>query len=115
MRAEARSRGPSRSRRSPSSIAFTSSAAFPALEDQLCTYEAGSSDSPDRLDAMVWAFTELMLGFEQKVPIVAPIIIRPAEAYPAHSGYGRNRFRPSAGGQFYPTSPTKEATGDEQS
>jgi phage terminase large subunit-like protein len=36
--------------------------AFPELEDQLCTFEAGSSDSPDRLDAMVWAFTELMLA-----------------------------------------------------
>lgn len=34
---------------------------FPELEDQLCTYAAGSSDSPDRLDAMVWAFTELMV------------------------------------------------------
>jgi phage terminase large subunit-like protein len=35
--------------------------AFPELEDQLCTYAAGSSGSPDRLDAMVHAFTELML------------------------------------------------------
>jgi phage terminase large subunit-like protein len=39
---------------------------FPELEDQLCTYvppEPGktASDSPDRLDALVWAFTELML------------------------------------------------------
>jgi predicted phage terminase large subunit-like protein len=30
------------------------------LEDQLCTFEAGSSSSPDRLDALVWALTELM-------------------------------------------------------
>ena len=35
--------------------------AFPELEDQLCSYQAGSSGSPDRLDAMVWAFTELMV------------------------------------------------------
>lgn len=35
--------------------------AFPELEDQLCTYEAGSPGSPDRLDAMVWSFTELMV------------------------------------------------------
>jgi phage terminase large subunit-like protein len=35
--------------------------AFPELEDQLCTFAAGSSESPDRLDAMVWAFTELMV------------------------------------------------------
>jgi len=34
---------------------------FPELEDQLCTFAAGSSSSPDRLDAMVWAFTELMI------------------------------------------------------
>lgn len=39
---------------------------FPELEDQLCTYvppEKGktTTDSPDRLDALVWAFTELML------------------------------------------------------
>ena len=35
--------------------------AFPELEDQLCTFEAGLPGSPDRLDAMVWAFTELMV------------------------------------------------------
>ena len=27
----------------------------------MASYTAGSSDSPDRLDAMVWGFTELML------------------------------------------------------
>lgn len=33
------------------------------LEDQLVTWEPSSSDrSPDRLDALVWALTELMLG-----------------------------------------------------
>lgn len=37
---------------------------FPELEDQLCTWVPGE-DSPDRLDARVWAFTELMLGHEQ--------------------------------------------------
>ena len=34
---------------------------FPMLEDQLCTFSAGSSDSPDRLDALVWGLTELMV------------------------------------------------------
>lgn len=34
---------------------------FPELEDQLCNYVPGGP-SPDRLDAMVWAFTELMIG-----------------------------------------------------
>ncbi len=31
---------------------------FPALEDQLCEWSPGS-DSPDRMDALVWAITEL--------------------------------------------------------
>ena len=34
---------------------------YPELEDQLCTFRGGSADSPDRLDAMVWALTELMV------------------------------------------------------
>ena len=29
------------------------------LEDQLCTWVAGEGESPDRLDALVWAMTEL--------------------------------------------------------
>lgn len=33
---------------------------FEELEDQLCTYVPGES-SPDRLDAKVWAYTELLL------------------------------------------------------
>lgn len=32
--------------------------AFPELEDQLCHYD-GEGDSPDRLDALVWALAEL--------------------------------------------------------
>lgn len=36
---------------------------FPQLEDQLCTYIPGQTKkSPDRLDALVWALTDLMLG-----------------------------------------------------
>jgi phage terminase large subunit-like protein len=35
---------------------------FAELEDQMCTFTPGSSGSPDRLDAMVWALTELMLS-----------------------------------------------------
>jgi phage terminase large subunit-like protein len=37
--------------------------ALPELEDQLCSYSPAESDgsSPDRLDALVWAFTELMV------------------------------------------------------
>jgi predicted phage terminase large subunit-like protein len=35
---------------------------FPLLEDQLVTWEPGSDRSPDRMDAMVWAITDLMGG-----------------------------------------------------
>lgn len=36
---------------------------WPELEDELCTWEPGvSKNSPNRLDAYVWGFTELMLG-----------------------------------------------------
>lgn len=37
---------------------------FPELEDQLCNWVPGDDDSPDRLDAMVWALTDLMLPNE---------------------------------------------------
>jgi phage terminase large subunit-like protein len=33
---------------------------FTQLEDQLVTWEADSDTSPDRMDAMVWAVTDLM-------------------------------------------------------
>ena len=36
--------------------------AFPDLEDQMCTWLPDDPESPDRMDALVWAFTELMLG-----------------------------------------------------
>jgi predicted phage terminase large subunit-like protein len=35
---------------------------FPELEDQLCEWVSGEGPSPDRLDALVWALTELMVG-----------------------------------------------------
>ncbi len=38
-------------------------AAFPDLEDQMCAFGAeGYGESPDRLDALVWALTDLLLG-----------------------------------------------------
>jgi predicted phage terminase large subunit-like protein len=36
--------------------------AFAELEDQMCTYVPGDSNSPDRMDALVWALTDLALG-----------------------------------------------------
>ncbi len=41
-------------------------AAFPALEDEMCGFGAeGFSRSPDRLDALVWALTDLLMGGAQ--------------------------------------------------
>lgn len=40
---------------------------FPQLESQMCSWEPLSDPpqpSPDRMDAMVWAFTDLMLGYD---------------------------------------------------
>jgi predicted phage terminase large subunit-like protein len=61
---------------------------FPELEDQCCTFIAGSPDSPDRLDAMVWAFTELMVDFQAPaIPFVVPYYSsRPS----ALGGFGGN-------------------------
>lgn len=40
---------------------------FPMLEDQLCQWEPNSGmPSPDRLDALVWAVTELALGVQAR-------------------------------------------------
>lgn len=36
--------------------------AFPDLESEMTTWVPGDPDSPNRLDALVWAITELMLG-----------------------------------------------------
>jgi phage terminase large subunit-like protein len=47
---------------------------LPALEDQLCDFttdfDRGRAGSPDRLDALVWALTDLML--EGRGPLVIP-------------------------------------------
>ncbi len=38
---------------------------FAELEDQMCTWVPGEADSPDRMDALVWAITELVLEKEE--------------------------------------------------
>jgi phage terminase large subunit-like protein len=41
-------------------------AAFPALEDEMCAFGVeGFTSSPDRLDALVWALTDLLMGGAQ--------------------------------------------------
>jgi phage terminase large subunit-like protein len=66
--------------------------AFPLLEDECCTWLPGSSDSPDRLDALVWALTELAPGAVTcSAPILMPTVSRWA---PMRQGIG------SGGGGF---------------
>jgi phage terminase large subunit-like protein len=52
---------------------------FPALEDQLCTVTVGfdrkaAGWSPDRMDALVWAFTELFPRMTRKASPSGPIL-----------------------------------------
>jgi phage terminase large subunit-like protein len=52
--------------------------AFPALEDELCTWEdLPGEPSPNRLDALVWCFTELLLEPEPNLDIRLPVLRRP--------------------------------------
>lgn len=47
--------------------------AWPELEDQCCTWIPGE-DSPDRMDAKVWAFTDLFPNEEETGPPAAPLV-----------------------------------------
>lgn len=55
---------------------------FAALEDEYCSWTPGD-DSPNRLDAAVWALTELMLPEQEqsKTPAVNPIAISGGSSY----------------------------------
>lgn len=56
---------------------------FGPLEDELCTWVPGE-DSPNRLDAMVWAITDLMLadGEEKQAPATSePIVVTAEEMF----------------------------------
>ena len=46
---------------------------FTMLEDQLCSWVPDVSSSPDRLDALVWAFTELLVDGQRAPAVAAPI------------------------------------------
>jgi predicted phage terminase large subunit-like protein len=50
--------------------------AFDQLEDQLCTYTSGCSASPDRLDALVWGLTEIILGGRGPMVISADFLAK---------------------------------------
>jgi phage terminase large subunit-like protein len=52
---------------------------FPELEDQLCSFtsdfdRARAGYSPDRVDALCWGLTELLLGLQQSLAFVTPIV-----------------------------------------
>lgn len=49
---------------------------FVALEDQMVTYEPGSTDSPDHLDAAIWCLTALMIGHDTPINYTMPAIVR---------------------------------------
>lgn len=44
---------------------------FQALEDQMCNFTPESDFSPDRLDALVWAMTELMEGASSMIGLAS--------------------------------------------
>ena len=44
---------------------------FTLLEDQMASWVPHLMDSPDRVDALVWAMTDLLLG-RRPAPVVAP-------------------------------------------
>jgi phage terminase large subunit-like protein len=45
---------------------------FGELEDQLCSWVPDIGQSPDRLDALVWALTDLMIDGARVAPVVIP-------------------------------------------
>ncbi len=51
---------------------------FPALEDQCCSFTTGfdrkaAGYSPDRVDALVWALTDLFPGITEARPPLAEV------------------------------------------
>ncbi len=63
-----------KTRAEPASMLYESGRAhhagvFPELEDQLCNYD-GSGESPDRMDALVWALADLFPGTRRNPPQV---------------------------------------------
>ena len=48
---------------------------FADLEDQLCSWVPDRSPSPDRLDALVWALTELVVDGARRAQTVSPVAL----------------------------------------
>jgi phage terminase large subunit-like protein len=51
------------------------------LEDQLCSWVPHEGPSPDRLDAVVWALTELMVSGKRQVSAFVPISMEQANPW----------------------------------
>jgi predicted phage terminase large subunit-like protein len=71
--------------------------AFPALEDQMCAFTADvdrAAGSPDRVDALVWAITELMIAPQRSFGMFE-LYRQMAEEQTARVGVHR-RTRPGA-------------------
>lgn len=47
---------------------------WPRLEDELCEWTPDAPKSPDRLDALVWALTDLVIDRAGAPPVVAPAL-----------------------------------------
>ncbi len=64
--------------------------AFPALEDQLSSYAPGTRKSPDRLDAMVWALSELFVGLSTSgvIDYYRQLAANPETFAPAEPSFG---------------------------
>ncbi len=62
---------------------------FPELEDELTTWTPSDPKSPGRLDAVVWAFTELKLSTGSMADIYG-VVRCPNEACPRGMFYGRD-------------------------
>ena len=71
---------------------------FPELEDQLCSWTPGDR-SPDRLDALVWGVTELMLGEPAAVfGHLMPSLLTRFKAALARMTFGRSGGLGGSGG-----------------
>ena len=54
---------------------------FADLEDQLCSWVPDLSPSPDRLDALVWALTELVIDGAKRAQTVSPVSLEQANPW----------------------------------
>ena len=59
----------------------------------MTTYEPGSQKSPDRLDALVWALTELMVGYEYPMTFYPPIVGPSKASYAAEYRWASSPIR----------------------